>query len=91
MTFSFALLVKSVAFRMTLLLFAGLNFWSWAKHRLLPVCCDQEISFGFPFPFHISGGIAGAADYYILGLLLDIAIALTMAILITWIVEGIRS
>lgn len=91
MKFSFAVLYKSIAFRITLLLFAGLNLWSWAKHRLFPICCDQEISFGFPFPFHISGGIAGASDFYILGLLLDIATALTVAVLITWIAEIFRS
>ena len=91
MKFSFALLYKSFACRITLLLFAGLNLWSWARHRIFPICCDQEISFGFPFPFHISGGIAGSADFYILRLLLDIATALTVAVLVTWIAELIKS
>lgn len=40
---------------------------------------------GFPFPFHISGGIAGLSNFYVLGLLLDVTIALTAAVLITWI------
>lgn len=91
MKFSFALLVKSTAGRITLLLFGGLNLWSWARHRFLPPCCDQQISFGFPFPFQISGGIAGSSEFYILGLLLDIATALTAAVFVTWIAEVFRS
>ncbi len=90
MKFSFALLVKSSAGRITLLLFVGLNLWSWVRHRFFPLCCDQQISFGFPFPFHIRGGIAGSSEFYILGLLLDIATALTAAVLVTWIAEVFR-
>lgn len=45
---------------------------------------------GFPVPFHISGGITGQSNFYLLGLLLDIAIALTAAVLITWIVRLFR-
>jgi len=85
------LLVRSIAFQITLLLFGGLNVWTWVRHRYFPICCDQEISYGFPFPIHISGGIMGESDFYILGLLLDIAIALTSAVLVTWIVKMIRN
>ena len=72
-----------------LLLFAGVNLWTWLDDKLFPVCCDQEMSIGFPFPFHISGGIAGFSNFYLLGLLLDVVIALTMAVLVTWIVKSI--
>jgi len=41
-------------------------------------------------PFHISGGIAGNSEFYLLGLLLDIAITLTLAVTATWIVRLIR-
>ncbi len=91
MKLTISLVGRSVAFRTTLLLFGGLNVWTWARHRYSPVCCDQEISFGFPFPFHISGGIMGESNFYILGLMLDIAIALTSAVLVTWIAKAIRS
>jgi hypothetical protein len=91
MNFSLAVLHKSTAFYVTMLIFAAANLWSWTRHRLFPVCCDQEISVGFPFPFHISGGIAGASEFYVLGLLLDIVTALTLAVLITWIARLFRS
>lgn len=87
MKFSLAVLCKSTAFHTTWLFFAAANFWSWLRHRLLPVCCDQEISVGFPFPFHISGGIAGTSDFYLLGLMLDLATAVTVAISVTWFVR----
>ena len=91
MKFSLAVLCRSTTFYVTMSIFAAANLWSWIRHRLFPVCCDQEISVGFPFPFHISGGIAGGSDFYILGLLLDIVTALTLAVLITWIARLIRS
>jgi hypothetical protein len=91
MKFSLAVLCSSTAFYVTMLIFAAANLWSWIRHGLFPVCCDQEISVGFPLPFHISGGIVGAADFYVLGLLLDVVTALTLAVLITWIARLIRS
>jgi hypothetical protein len=66
-------------------LFLGANAWSWLRHRQDPLCCDQEITVGFPVPFHISGGIAGASNFYPLGLLLDIVIFVTVALTATWI------
>jgi len=42
---------------------------------------------GFPFPFHISGGIAGVSDFYLLGLMLDLFTAVTVAISVTWFVK----
>jgi hypothetical protein len=84
MNFSLAVLHKSTAFYVTMLIFAAANLWSGIGHRLFPVCCDQEISVGFPFPFHISGGIAGASDFYVL------VTALTLAVLITWVARLIR-
>jgi hypothetical protein len=90
MKFSFAVLYRSAAFHSTVLLFAAANLWSWLRHRIYPVCCDQEISVGFPFPYHVSGGFAGTPDFYVLGLLLDVVTALTVAVLITWIVKIFR-
>ena len=90
MKLTFELLSRSTAFRTTLLLFVALNVWTWVSHKFFPVCCDQEISYGFPFPLHISGGIMGTSEYYVLGLLLDLAIGLTAAVLVTWIVKSIR-
>ena len=84
-------LFRSIAFRTTLFLFLGLNVWTWVTHRFFPVCCDQQSSYGFPFPMHISGGITGASEYYVLGLLLDVAIALTSAVLVTWIAAKFRN
>jgi hypothetical protein len=78
MRFSIAVLYKSTAFHSTVLLFVAANFWSWLRHKIFPICCDQELSVGFPFPF------------YLLGLLLDVVTALTVAVLITWIVKLFR-
>lgn len=48
------------------------------------------MTIGFPFPFHISGGIAGLESFYVLGLLLDIVLALTLAVLVTWIATALK-
>lgn len=87
MEFSVRILLRAPVFVGVVALFALANAWSWARHRFWPICCDQEITVGFPFPFHISGGIAGLSNFYVLGLLLDVTIALTAAVLITWIAE----
>lgn len=90
MKFSLEVLWKAKSFHTMWLIFAAANFWSWLRHKLFPVCCDQEISVGFPFPFHISGGITGASAFYLLGLLLDLATAVTVAISVTWFVRFLR-
>jgi len=87
MKFSAHILLRSRAFHTVMAVFLIANGWSWLRHRFWPTCCDQEITVGFPVPFHISGGIAGLSNFYLLGLLLDACIALTTAILITWIVR----
>jgi len=45
---------------------------------------------GFPLPFHISGASGGLETFYVLGLLLDIVIALTLAVLATWIATALK-
>lgn len=90
MEFSLEILRRSTAFAVVLALFAVANAWSWLRHKLMPVCCDQEVTVGFPIPFHISGGVAGTSNFYVLGLLLDITLALTIAVLATWIVRLLR-
>ncbi len=87
MKFSTRILLRSRTFHVVTALFLLANTWSWIRHRFWPICCDQEITTGFPVPFHIGGGIAGLSNFYLLGLLLDISIALTTAIMITWIVR----
>lgn len=86
MRFSVQTLLQSRTFAGIVLLFAGANAWSWARHRFWPVCCDQEVTIGFPVPFHISGGITGSAEFYLFGLLLDVVVALTAAVTLTWVV-----
>ena len=90
MTFPFSAVGRSRAFQATVILFAIANVWSWLQDKLDPVCCDQEMTVGFPFPFHISGGIAGGEKFYLLGLLLDVMLALTLAVLVTWIATGLK-
>ncbi len=90
MTFSFSAVGRSRAFVITIFLFLIGNTWSWLRHKLDPLCCDQEMTIGFPFPFHISGGIAGLETFYTLGLLLDIVLALTLAVLVTWIATALK-
>ena len=91
MKFSAKAILRSKAFVGVLAFFIVANVWSWASHRFWPICCDQEVTMGFPVPFHISGGIAGISNFYLLGLLLDIVLALTIAVTLTWIVRLIRS
>lgn len=83
MKVSIRLLAHSRTFRAVIVFFGLANLLSWLRHRLFPLCCDQEMTIGFPFPFHISGGIAGGAEFYVLGLLLDIVTALTIALVLT--------
>lgn len=90
MKFSATALRRSRTFVGILALFIAANTWSWARHRIWPTCCDQEVTIGFPVPFHISGGIAGMSNFYLLGLLLDIAIALTISVTLTWVVLLVR-
>ena len=90
MTFSFRAVGRSRSFLITIFLFAIGNTWSWLRHKIDPLCCDQEMTIGFPFPFHISGGIAGLESFYVLGLLLDIVLALTLAVLVTWIATALK-
>ncbi len=87
MRFSINILKRSRTFQIVMAFFIAANGWSWVRHRFSPECCDQEMTIGFPVPFHISGGIAGLSQFYLLGLLLDAAIALTIAVLMTWIVR----
>ena len=88
MHFSIAILARSKTFLGVLTLFALANLWTLLRHKISPLCCDQEMTIGFPVPFHISRGITGLQDVYILGLLLDISIAATIAITATWIVRA---
>lgn len=90
MKFSLKRLQQSKTFVGIASAFLLANGWSWLRHVIAPDCCDQEVTVGFPVPFHISGGLAGKSDFYLLGLLLDIAIALTVAITATWIVRLLR-
>ncbi len=90
MKFSFSAVGRMRAFQITIILFAIGNLWSWLGHKLDPKCCDQEMTVGFPFPFHISGGLAGLESFYMLGLLLDIVVALTLAVLVTWIATALK-
>jgi hypothetical protein len=85
MEFRYALLHKSAGYWLVLTFFALANIWSWLRHRLsVSECCDQLTSVGFPFPFQVSGGITGQPDFLVTGMLLDIAIAWTLAILVAW-------
>lgn len=86
MKFSFASVHATKSYWATLLLFAAANLWTWLRHRLSePECCDRLIGVGFPFPFHVSGGIAGRDDLLVTGLLLDLVIAWTFAVIAAWI------
>lgn len=84
-------LYRSTTFRITLLVFAAANAWSWVRFRFFPPCCDELASHGLPFPVHIPDNVTGAADYYLFGFLLDVTAAVTVAVLLTWIAEGLRA
>ena len=81
-------LTNSKLFWMTLLLLAAANLASWL---IKPACCDQIDSVGFPFAFMISGGITGSSNFYLLGALLNVFVALTIATLFVWIARSIAN
>lgn len=86
MKFSHSLLHKSKAYWLVLGLFAAANLYSWFRDHLIdPACCDQLVARGFPFPFHVSGGIAGRSEMLITGLLLDVVVAWTLAVCAAWV------
>lgn len=91
MPFSFQKLWRSRVFRVTVALFAIGNAYSGLSQRFNSSSSAQEITVGFPVPFHISSAITDAENFYFLGLLLDIAIAFTVAVVLTWIRELLRS
>ena len=86
MTFSFAALHRSAAYWSVLGLAAAANAWSFAAPRLgEPACCDSVTATGFPFPFYLAGGIAGEERWLVTGLLLDLVVAWTLAVIAAWI------
>jgi len=89
--FSSHYLWKSRSFWGAIAAFALANLWSWLRHHVNPVCCDQEQSIGFPFPIHVTGGIGGFESFYVFGLLLDVVVAWTAAVLLVWIVRVYRN
>lgn len=85
MEFRKELVIRSATFWVVTGLFLAANVWSWIRHELHPICCDQEMTIGFPVPFHISGGIAGLSNFYPIGFILDITVLATVAITATWV------
>ena len=86
MKVEFARLRRAVAFRVTLLVFLALNAGSWIRFQFFAETGIGQSSFGYPFPIRINDGFEATSNFYLLGLLLDIAIALTVAVLVTWLV-----
>ena len=87
MKFSIRILRRSRSFIGVIALFIFANIGSWLRYHFWPIGCDQAATVGFPVPFHISDGVAGLSNFYVLGLFLDVTIALTIAVFITWIVR----
>jgi hypothetical protein len=75
-----------------LLFIAVLTFFVLANLYTLvrtPKCCDQFLYVGFPIPFYDIGGIAGAASFSLIVLMLDIVIAIGVAYLVAWVATRI--
>lgn len=83
MKISGSLLFRSKAFWSVVAISVIANLWSWAREWLSPGCCDGETTVGFPFPFRIADTIAASAEFYPLGLLLDLVVTLTVAVIAT--------
>lgn len=83
MRISAALLRRSRTF--TGVIAAGVlaNLVSALRVVVTPDCCR---SVGFPFPV-VSLEAGRATDFYLLGLLLDVAVTVTLALLLTWLVR----
>ena len=86
MPFSFSALHSSRSYWAVLGLFAAANAWTWLRHRVgEPECCDRIQTVGFPFPLHASGGFAGIDEWLVTGLLLDLVVAWTAAVIAAWV------
>ena len=78
MQFTLRLLRHSKSFWIVIGLFLFANLWTLLDH---PECCDRYDRIGFPFPFHLSRGLAGVAEFYPIGLTLNLLIAMTIAVI----------
>ncbi|MBT8084245.1 MAG: hypothetical protein HKN35_04970 [Woeseia sp.] len=91
MKFRFSLLHQSASYWLVLGLFFGANAWSWLRYRVVhPECCDPITTVGFPFPFLLRDAIAGSNELLVFGLLLDIAIAWTLAVAAAWLALSLQ-
>lgn len=92
MNFSFKALHRSAAYWLVLTCFVGANLWSALQQSAIwPGCCDRSDAIGIPFRFLITGNDVASAQFFWTGLLLDVAITWTLAVIATWIVVSISS
>ena len=78
MRFRLQIIWQSRSFWTVVGLFLFANLWTVIAH---PECCDRYDGIGFPLPFHLSGGIAGIAEFYPISLALNVLSVLTIAVI----------
>ena len=92
MSFSFKALHRSAAYWTVLAVFFCANLWSALQHSAVwPGCCESGHAVGVPFRFFIRGDDVTPAQFFWTGLLLNVVIAWTLAVLVTWIMLGLTS
>ncbi len=90
MSFSFGALHRSAAYWTVLACFVAANLWGALRQSTIwPGCCGPGDAVGVPFRFFIRGNDVAPAQFFWTGLLLDVVIAWTLAVVVTWIVLGI--
>lgn len=91
MDFRLALLRQSRTFWLTLALFAIGNAWSILRYSTESWCCTDEKIFGFPFPFYVSDTAGNSSEFLYFGFLLNLVLAITVAIVVARIALHIGS
>jgi len=73
-----------ITFIIVMMIFGGANLWTFMS---VPECCDQFDYLGFPLSFLERGGIAEVLNFSSLNLILDVVIALAVAVAAAWFVR----
>lgn len=76
----------------TLLLWFLANLWSWLRHDVIDSACrNAQTTVGFPVPFYINDETVPRAEFFPLGILLDLSLGITLALILAWIAQAIAA
>lgn len=88
MPFAFGYLWRSASFWVVIGLFAVGNLLTFSRQSDAAL---NAASYGFPFPVFVPGDSSPEANFYVTGLLLNIALPFTIGLLVVWIARWLRN